>query len=87
MAPEVHKAEGYHASADIWSVGVLLYWCLCGTPPYTATPSITVLPTPSSSDDKQANEAMINAICKWLLFCPTILLPCAAAAVEDVVLQ
>ncbi|CAB9520349.1 MAP kinase-activated protein kinase 2 (Fragment) [Seminavis robusta] len=36
MAPEVVKHIPYDQSADMWSIGVLLYMLLCGTPPFAA---------------------------------------------------
>ena len=36
MAPEVVKEEPYNHSADLWSLGVILFELATGTPPFTA---------------------------------------------------
>lgn len=59
MAPEIHAAEGYHISADMWSVGVLLFWCLCGKPPFTVDPSVAFLPTLSSLPEEEAKAVKL----------------------------
>ena len=37
MSPEVIKGEnpGHFGAVDIWSLGVILYICLCGFPPFS----------------------------------------------------
>ena len=37
QAPEVLEGESYDASADLWSVGTIIYQCLTGKPPFKAT--------------------------------------------------
>lgn len=37
MAPEIVLKTSYDARADLWSVGVILYECLYGRPPYRST--------------------------------------------------
>lgn len=59
MAPEILAAEGYHTSADMWSVGVLLYWCLCGTPPFTVDPSLAFLPTLPNLPEEEAKAVKL----------------------------
>lgn len=61
-APEIHAVEGYHTSADMWSVGVLLYWCLCGKPPFTLDPSLAFLPTLSSLSEEEAKAVKLANI-------------------------
>ncbi|CAM0135887.1 hypothetical protein VKS41_001675 [Umbelopsis sp. WA50703] len=43
MAPEVIKGEEYDTSADIWSLGALLYELLTGSPPYSEYPPLRAL--------------------------------------------
>lgn len=81
MAPEIHTKEGYHTSADMWSVGVLLYWCLCGTPPFVAEPSLAFLPKLSSLPEEEAkaielaNQGIADEIrMKSSMFYPACLL-------------
>lgn len=34
IAPEIFKKEGYNERCDWWSLGVIMYECLCGYPPF-----------------------------------------------------
>ena len=34
MAPEVLKGCSYNSKADVWSMGVVLYECMCGFCPF-----------------------------------------------------
>lgn len=43
MAPEVVKEEPYNHTADLWSLGVILYELATGTPPFTAPNLITLV--------------------------------------------
>lgn len=36
MAPEVFKGEEYSSKCDVWSLGVMLYECLFGRPPWNS---------------------------------------------------
>lgn len=36
MAPEILLQHSYNPSADLWSIGVILYECLFGTAPYSS---------------------------------------------------
>uniref|UniRef100_A0A8C5KIL2 Serine/threonine-protein kinase 33 n=1 Tax=Jaculus jaculus TaxID=51337 RepID=A0A8C5KIL2_JACJA len=37
MAPEVINAHDYSQQCDIWSIGVIMYFLLCGEPPFLAS--------------------------------------------------
>lgn len=36
MAPEIVAGRGHGKAVDWWSIGILLYEMLCGTPPFRA---------------------------------------------------
>uniref|UniRef100_A0A0E0KBS3 Protein kinase domain-containing protein n=1 Tax=Oryza punctata TaxID=4537 RepID=A0A0E0KBS3_ORYPU len=40
MAPEVMQAQKYDAKADLWSVGIILYQLVTGSPPFTGDSQI-----------------------------------------------
>jgi serine/threonine protein kinase len=42
MAPEIISGKKYGLSADIWSLGILLYECVEGGPPYHDLPRLAV---------------------------------------------
>jgi serine/threonine protein kinase len=42
MAPEVMQAQKYDAKADLWSVGIILYQLVTGSPPFTGDSQIQV---------------------------------------------
>jgi serine/threonine protein kinase len=37
IAPEVFNGDGYGNECDIWSIGVIAYYVLCGEPPFLGT--------------------------------------------------
>ncbi|KAL5209424.1 hypothetical protein ABZP36_005047 [Zizania latifolia] len=43
MAPEVMQAQKYDAKADLWSVGIILYQLVTGSPPFTGNSQIQLL--------------------------------------------
>uniref|UniRef100_A0A0D9Z561 Protein kinase domain-containing protein n=1 Tax=Oryza glumipatula TaxID=40148 RepID=A0A0D9Z561_9ORYZ len=43
MAPEVMQAQKYDAKADLWSVGIILYQLVTGSPPFTGDSQIQLL--------------------------------------------
>lgn len=34
MAPEITDGKGYSYYVDLWSLGIVLYECLCGPTPF-----------------------------------------------------
>uniref|UniRef100_A0A0D9Z563 Protein kinase domain-containing protein n=1 Tax=Oryza glumipatula TaxID=40148 RepID=A0A0D9Z563_9ORYZ len=52
MAPEVMQAQKYDAKADLWSVGIILYQLVTGSPPFTGDSQIqwNALPLKTSRD-------------------------------------
>lgn len=63
MAPEILLKHSYSPSADLWSIGVILYECIFGNAPYSSKSleellnkikvkqKITILPTAKISMD------------------------------------
>jgi len=47
MAPEIFKKEGHHKPVDVWAIGVITYFLLCGYTPF----------------DRDNNSEEIKAIC------------------------
>jgi len=42
MAPEILLKNSYSSTADLWSIGIILYECLFGKPPYNSE-NLTIL--------------------------------------------
>ncbi|XP_076351051.1 serine/threonine-protein kinase 33-like [Tachypleus tridentatus] len=36
MAPELWDKKSYSQQCDVWSIGIMMYWLLCGSPPFIA---------------------------------------------------
>uniref|UniRef100_A0A453IEM9 Protein kinase domain-containing protein n=1 Tax=Aegilops tauschii subsp. strangulata TaxID=200361 RepID=A0A453IEM9_AEGTS len=43
MAPEVMQAQKYDAKADLWSVGIILYQLVTGSPPFNGDSQIQLM--------------------------------------------
>lgn len=43
MAPEVLGGTQYNSKADLWSIGVVFYEMLFGTPPYKASNMVDLI--------------------------------------------
>ena len=63
MAPEILRYEKYDATADLWSVGTVLYELLTGRPPFRATNHIDLLRKVEQSRDviRFAEEPAVSA--------------------------
>jgi calcium-dependent protein kinase len=52
IAPEILNGEEYDYSCDIWSLGVLLYYLLCGNKPFTGNTEEEIYKAIKTSDLK-----------------------------------
>ena len=43
MAPELVQEQPYNHTADLWSLGVILYELFCGTPPFFTNSIYTLI--------------------------------------------
>lgn len=52
MAPEILRYEKYDATADLWSVGTVLYEMIAGRPPFRAPNHVDLLRKIEARNDK-----------------------------------
>jgi len=70
MAPELYKGEEYNLSADIWSLGCVLFECMALKPPFSGTNIMAVTravveATPEALPLRYSDDVKI--LCKELL--------------------
>ena len=90
MSPEQLQGREATPRSDIYSVGVLLYHCLTGRPPFSgdvkslARQQINILPKPPRNLNRKISLGMEAAILKALAKRPEDRYPSAAAMLADV---
>ena len=69
MAPEILRYERYDATADLWSVGTVLYEMVTGRPPFRASNHVELLRKIEAADDsiKFPKEAILTTDLKLLI--------------------
>ena len=89
MSPEQLKGEETTPRSDLYSVGVLLYHCLTGSPPFSGSARSVALqqihqePTPPSELNKAISPRLEAVILKALAKDPKDRYPSASAMLED----
>jgi len=93
MSPEQLKGEEATPRSDIYSVGVLLYHCLTGRPPFSgdvkslARQHINNAPTPPRKLNKRITPRMEAVILKALAKDPYDRYPSATAMLDDIEIE
>ena len=93
MSPEQLKGEEATPRSDIYSVGILLYHCLTGRPPFSgdvkslARQHINNNPTPPRKLNKRITPRMEAVILKALAKDPYDRYPSAAAMLDDIEIE
>jgi serine/threonine-protein kinase ULK2 len=69
MAPEILRYERYDATADLWSVGTVLYEMAAGRPPFRASNHVELLRKIEASNDtiKFSRESNLSSDMKLLI--------------------
>jgi serine/threonine protein kinase len=68
MAPEVLRGERYNESADLWSVGAILFDMLCGAPPFPARDPIELMRMIANTSVKLPSSAGLSNDAQNLVF-------------------
>lgn len=70
MAPEILLGEKYNDKADLWSVGIILYQCIYGKPPYESINNISDLIQIFRNSDRinVPKNVIVSEECYDLLF-------------------
>ena len=74
IAPEVLRGE-YNEQCDMWSMGVILYVLLCGSPPFNAKEDEEIL--------KKVKEGKFTFHCKFSRIILTFILNRAYLEIEN----
>ena len=90
MSPEQLRGEETTPRSDVYSVGILLYHCLTGRPPFSGDPKTIArlhaseIPTPPRKLNKKISARMEAVILKALSKNPENRYPSASAMLDDI---
>ncbi len=90
MSPEQLRGEETTPRSDVYSVGILLYHCLTGRPPFSGDPKTVArrhaseIPTPPRRLNKKISARMEAVILKALSKNPENRYPSASAMLDDI---